>query len=100
MNTWVYVLDEFKQLDIDEGRLFELAGNDPLKLFEIVRKVLDIEDISGVRVYNTYFDPRSLELLIEYLVTCKLGEVSVKVIHSQDPIATLKKYYEYEKTKR
>ena len=96
----MYVFDEFKLIDIDKGRLFELIEKDPLKLFEIVRKVLDIEEISGVRVYDAYFDSRNFELLIEYMVTCKLGEVSVKVIHSQDPITMLKKYYEYEKAKR
>jgi len=101
MDTWVYVFDEFKPLDIDRGTLFKLAEKDPLKLFELVKKVLlDVKGISNVKVYDIYFDPHNLELLIEYLVTYKLGEVSVKVIHSQDPVATLKKYYEYEKTKK
>ena len=100
MNTWVYVFDEFKPLDIDKNRLFELVKKDPLELFNIVRKVLNVGKIESIKVYDTYSDPQSNELLVEYIVRCEVGEIAVKVIHSRDPALTLKKFYEYEKTKK
>ena len=102
MSAWVYVFDEFKPVDIDVGKLFELAEKDPLKLFESVREVLGdyIKEIKDVRVYDIYFDPSSLEVLVEYLVKCELGEVSVKLIYSRNPRVTLNKYYKHEKRLR
>ena len=102
MSTWIYVFDEFKPIDIDSSKLFKLVEENPLELFEIVREKLvddvkEIRTVRDVKVYNTYFDPSNLELLIEYLVECNEGEISIKVIHSHNPPATLRKYYEYEK---
>ena len=39
----------------------------------------------------------NFELLIEYLVKCDLGGISVKVIHSRKPKGTLRNHYIYEK---
>ena len=99
MNTWIYVFDEFKPVDIDTGKLFRLVEEDPLKLFGIVREILvnDIKEIRDVKVYDVYFNPSKFELLIEYIVECELGEISVKIIHSRYPKQTLRNYYIYEK---
>ena len=99
MSTWVYVFDEFKPVDIDTGKLLELAEKDPLKLLEIIKEALadHVKEIKDVKVYDIYFDPSNLDLLIEYLITCELGEVSAKLIHSSKPSETLNKYYVYEK---
>ena len=99
MNTWLYVLDTFKPIDIDTGKLFELAEENPLKLFNMFRDVLEeyVKDVKEVRVYDVYFDVKTFELLIEYIVRCKAGEVSVKLIHSNNPAVTLRKYYEHER---
>ena len=102
MNTWIYVFDEFRPVDIDIGKLFRLAEENPLGLFELIKGVLvdDIKEIRDVRVHNVYLNPSNFELLIEYLVKCNLGEVSVKLVHSRSPATTLRKYYEYEKRRK
>jgi len=99
ISTWVYVFDEFKPVDIDASKLFELAKRGPLKLFESVREVLGdyVEEVRDVKVYDVYFDPDGFGILVEYLVEHELGEVPVKIIHSSNPVATLQKYYEHEK---
>ena len=81
MNTWIYVFDEFKHIDVDTGKLFRLVEENPLKLFEIVGETLvnDIKEIRDVKVYDIYFNPSNFELLIEYIVECELGEISVKI---------------------
>lgn len=50
-----------------------------MKLFESVREV------KNVKVYDIYFDSSNLEVLVEYLVKCKLGEISAKIIYSYNP---------------
>ena len=50
-----------------------------------------------MKVYDIYFNPRSFDLVVEYIVKCSLGEVSVKLIHSKDVRKALASYYEYEK---
>ena len=99
MNTWLYIFDEFKPLDISIDKLLELVEDNPLRLFEEVKDILTeyVKEIKHVKIYNTYFNPHGSELLIEYLVECELGEVSVKVIYSNNPVVTLQKYYEHEK---
>jgi len=102
MKTWVYVLDEFRPVDVEEKRLLEIVEEDPLKLFEAIREVLasDIKEIRSVRVYDVYFNPSNSELLVEYLVKSELGEISVKFIYSDSPSQTLLNYYKYETEKR
>ena len=87
MNTWVYVFDEFKPVDIDTDRLFELAEKNPMELFNAIRDVLEeyIKDIKDVRIHNIYFNKKTFELLIEYIVRCNLGEISAKLIYSKNP---------------
>ena len=101
MSTWVYVFDEFKPIDIDTGKLFELAKKNPMELFNTIKDVLEeyIKVIKDVRVYDVYFDAKAFELLIEYIVKCDLGEISIKLIYSKNPRETLAHYYWYERSK-
>jgi len=99
MNTWIYVFDEFKPVDIDTNR-FELAEKNPIELFNTIRDVLGeyIKDIKDVKVYDIYLNTKAFELLIEYIVRCDLGEISVKLIYSKNPREALIHYYNYEKS--
>jgi len=101
MNTWVYVFDEFRPVDIDTDKLFELAEKNPKELFNTIKDVLKeyIKVIKDVRVYYVYFNAKAFELLIEYTVRCDLGEISVKLIYSKNPRETLAHYYWYERSK-
>ena len=91
-------MDTFKPLDISLGDFLELAEKDPISLFNMIKTNLRyIKGIEGVRVLKRFFDPKEFNVVIEYLVRCDLGEVSVKLIYSKDPGKALAKYYEWEK---
>jgi len=96
--VWLYLLDEFTPLDIDPSQLLELAES-PYKLFELVRGAVEerVGRVEKVKLYRIYIDPATLELLIEYIVEFEHGELSVKVIYSNNPTKTLQKYYEAER---
>jgi len=98
MNTWLYIFDEFRPLDIELPMLLRFARDDPLKLFDIVREVLDkyVREIRGVEVRRVFFDSSRFELLIEYIVTCEAGIISAKIIYSENPVKTLQHFYESE----
>jgi len=92
--VWLYLLDEFTPLDVDSQQLLELTES-PYRLFELVRGVVEerIGRVERVKLYKAYIDPATLELLIEYIVEFERGELSIKVIHSNNPTKTLQKYY-------
>ena len=96
--VYLYVMDILKELNIDSEVFFE-ASEDPLKLFNIVKR--DIEKvtgkISGVKVYKTFLDPKKLNGLVEYIVDSNVGAISVKIIYSDKPVRTLIKYYRFER---
>jgi len=95
--VWLYLLDEFTPLDIDSSELLELSES-PYKLFELVRGAVEerVGRVERVELYKTYIDPATLELLIEYIVEFEHGELSIKIIRSDNPVKTLQRYYEAE----
>lgn len=96
--TYLYFMDMFKPIDMDTDKLLELAERNPLEIFNSIKEILsDLGEIREVQVYNIFFDPKSLELVIEYILKCSIGEISVKLIHSDNPVKTLERYYEHEK---
>ena len=101
VKMWVYVLDEFKPVEVDVDRLLEMAEKEPLRIFNSIRKALTgiVKEIKIVRVHDTYFNPDTSELVIEYLIESDIGNISVKFIHSSDPSQTLINYYKYEAKK-
>jgi len=48
-------------------------------------------------VAGGFFDPKDVDIVIEYFVKCSLGELSLKIIYSEDPVKALNKYYNYER---
>jgi len=92
-------MDRFITLNIPLDKVLELAENKPLELFELVKDIIENEvgQVRDVNVYEKYFDPRNLDVVIEYFIRCNLGELSFKIIYSKDPAKALSKYYEYEK---
>jgi hypothetical protein len=98
MKTYVYYMDMFKPIDMDTDKMLELAERDPLEIFNSIKEILsDLGEIREVQVYNIFFNPKSLELVIEYIMKRGIGEVSVKLIHSNNSIITLRRYYEHER---
>jgi len=95
-------MDSFKPVDISVDTLLELAEDKPLELFELIRGVIknELGQVYDVRVYGRYFDPKDFDIVVEFLVRCSLGEVSLKIIHSKNPAKALEKYYIHEKRTR
>ncbi|HEW64468.1 hypothetical protein [Fervidicoccus fontis] len=62
---------------------------------EIIKE--EVGPISEAEVYKVYFNNKEVELLIDYIVKCSIGDISVKIIYSNNPSMTLIHYYEYEK---
>jgi len=98
MSAWLYIFDEFRPLDIEPLTLFELAREDPLRLFDMVREVLEeyVREIKEVKVNKVFFGFSRFELLIEYLIICEAGIISAKLIYSENPVKTLQHFYESE----
>lgn len=98
-SLYLYFMDRFIPLNIPLDKVLELAENKPLELFELVKDIIgnEVGRVHDVNVYKKYFDPRNLDVVIEYFVKCDLGKLSFKIVYSKDPAKALIKYYEYEK---
>ena len=60
-------------------------------------KDLGIKDIKQAKILSIFRNPlRMNEILIEYIIRCELGEISIKILVSNNPKALLRMYYEYE----
>jgi len=96
--TVIYVLDEFREVDVDPDEALKLMKADPLKLFDSVRKVVEEElgRIRGVEVGARYLGKD--EGVVEFLLETDIGHPAIKVIVSEDPAKALRKFYEAEKT--
>ena len=92
-------MDEFHMMDIPVGRLVELYNRDPLKIFELVKPLVEEKAgrVGQVRLHDKFLDGETGSALLEYMVGVKNGEIGVKVIYSKDPGKALMKYYEHEK---
>ena len=80
--------------------MLELAENRPLELFELVKDFIESEvgKVDSIEVYKKYFDPKSLDVVLEYLIRCSFGELSVKILYFDNLARALGKYYEFERT--
>ncbi len=91
-------MDQFIETSLSLYDLAELYEEDKLKPFNLVKDLIvkHLGEIRSVKVHMTYFNPEKLTAVIEYLVETRYGEVSVKIICSNNPQETLKEYYLYE----
>jgi len=99
---YIYLLDRFIPSDLPIGELIELIDEDPIAPFNMVKAIVEDEigHIQDVRLYGRYFDPSEMDVVIEYLIKVSFGEVSVKLIYSEDPRRALLKYYASERRAR
>jgi len=98
MPAWLYIFDGFRPLDLEPPILFKLAREDPLKLFDYVKEVVEdyVKEIRSVKVLRKFFDPDTFDLVVEYIVECEAGSISAKIIYSENPASALQKFYEHE----
>jgi len=55
-----------------------------------------IGEIKDVQVHNVFFNFKTFEVVIEYIVCCDIGEVPVNVIYFNNPVKALRRYYKYK----
>ena len=94
-------MDRFIPLKISIDKVLELVESDPLGLFNYVKTIVEekVGKIYRVTLYDVFFDPKELDIVIEYMVYCRIGNISVKLIYSENPSKALEKYYKYESSK-
>ena len=97
--TYAYFLDLFINLDIPFEELAEMFEAGKLKPFELVRGMVEKElgTIMDVKLFASYFNPEKPTVVLEYMVACEKGHVSVKIIHAVSPSVGL---VEYQKAER
>ena len=81
--VYLYCMDRLKSLEIPLEEFLELAERDPRGLFNRVREFVEEEvgNIHNVRLYERYLDLSKMDVVVEYLVRCDIGELSVKIIY-------------------
>jgi len=67
VNTRFYIFDKFKSLDIELLMLLRFARYNPLKLFDIVRNVVEdhVSVARDVRIHNACIDSHIDEVLAD-----------------------------------
>ncbi len=97
--VYICLLDLFIPTDLTRKEVLRAYKEDQLKPFELVREIVEdagVRGIKNVKLYKTFF--RGKEFLIEYFVTFSNGQLSVKLIGSNEPQKTLNEYYKWERT--
>jgi len=96
MDVWIYLFDELKPIDLDSRKIFNAIRGDPMDLFNAIKDLLSdygINNIKDVKLYRIYIDRNDLDIVIEFIIHCEYGEISLKLINSRKPFETLRKYY-------
>ena len=101
VEVFVYVFDVFIPTNLTRKEVLEAFERDKLKPFEFIREIVEDNGVIGIKnvdIYDALF--KGDEFLLEYVVDFASGKVAVKLIGSDDPRKTLRKYYEYIRTPR
>ena len=95
MYSYVYVMDVFRPIDMDFSKLTELALQDPQELFNEVKEIVEeyVGQVKHVRLLHKYIDTKHREAVIEYIINCSIGEVSVKIVHARNTLQIMRKFY-------
>jgi len=92
-------MDRFFPLELS---LYELAGlyeENPMKIFELIKNLVEKvlgNKVKNVKLYKTFLNLETGTALIEYTVNFEKGSTSVKVVHAKDPAKAITEYYEAE----
>lgn len=86
-------------MELSFGKLTELYDENHMKIFELFESL--VEDIleskvSRVKLCKTFLNLKTGAALIECMVNFGKESISVKVLHADDPIKAITKYYEAE----
>lgn len=98
MKTYIYVLDNLREVSLDPRLVLE--SRNPLDLFKQIENYVleEVENIENVEVTNYYRSSKG-DVLIEYIVEFDKGRISVKLIVSSNPVETLIDFYKEEEQK-
>jgi len=96
---YLYFMDQFRKIDLTLGEVIDLFDRNPKEILNKVKSIIEellecsIDDYSLGKIY---YDPSKGEAVIEYFIRCKLGELSAKLIFSENPVEALKNFYDKE----
>jgi len=92
-------MDKFIPLDIPLNEFLELAEKDPLRLFSLIKAIIEdeVRQVHGITTYKKFLDLKDMDIIVEFFIKCYIGEISAKVIYSKNPIQALIKYYSHER---
>ena len=83
--TYVYLMDRFYLVELSPSEIAELYDENPMKIFELIRDL--VEDVLGSKVkhtklYKTFLSHETGTALIEYMIDFEKGTMGIKVIHA------------------
>ena len=78
MGLFVYLMDRFYELSLGFDELVRLYDEDPLKVFELIKPLVEekVGKVSDVRLYNSFLGNETA--LIEYMVKTESGKIEPK----------------------
>lgn len=100
MPTYVYVMDIFDEVKISLDKVATTFEKDPMLLFEEIKGQVEKRlgyPVIDVKFCDSYLNPETGVVVVEYMVRFQRGVLSVKLIHAKNPISALEEYYRNEK---
>ena len=97
--TYIYVYNTFIETELDFEGLLKLWDQGILKPFEATKPIIEqvLGSIKRVNRYAILLKPEKKIAIFEYIVETEKGEVSLKIIHAENPSGALKDYHEARK---
>ena len=94
--TYIHVYNNFVETSLDFESLLKLWNQGILKPLEAVKPIVEQVSVSIKRInkHAILLRPENKIVVIEYVVETEKGEVSLKIIHAENPSEMLKHYDE------
>lgn len=71
------------------------------KPFQLITPFLEeLGEIYSIRVYDSYFNPSTMTMVLEYLVETNRGLFSVKIVYGENPGKAIAEYFKRGKRNR
>ena len=95
---YVYVLDLFSEVDLSIEEFIKIAKEDEAEALNILKPFIERYGLKLLSIEpKSAFQCREGRL-VELIAKTESGEISIKLIESDNPINVLKEYYKAEKT--
>lgn len=97
--TFVYFMDRIVRIDLGFGELVEMFNWDYMDPLNYVMNIVEKHAgrVKGIKKYAVFIDRDSGVAVLEYIVLIGRSEISVKIVHADNPRTALMEYYEAKK---